>query len=43
MVTEYRSLYTKTEFFYTEKIFEERKKYPDFRRNFQTFEKLKID
>jgi phosphohistidine swiveling domain-containing protein len=39
----YRSYYTKTEFFYTDKAFEAQESQPSIRENFASFEKLKLD
>jgi phosphohistidine swiveling domain-containing protein len=39
----YRSYYTKTEFFYTDKAFEAQESQPKIKENFASFEKMKLD
>ena len=43
LLKEYRLLYLRTEFFYTDLAFEKMKQFPVIRENFKSFEQLKID
>ncbi|MDB5204655.1 MAG: atp-grasp fold subdomain 1 [Candidatus Taylorbacteria bacterium] len=43
LLDRFRDLYRKTEFFFTDDVFANQDKYPDFKDNFKTFEKLKLD
>ncbi len=43
LLTEYRWHYTRTEFFFTDLAFEKRNEFTEINKNFETFEKLKLD
>ncbi len=43
LIQRYRSLYKQTEFFFTDRIYEDKDKYPEFEENLKTFDKFKLD